>query len=100
MVFSVVEATVILGVFLVTTGVVVLLDAELTVKLTVKLCDVILAPPLTVTVAVYVPAASPVLGAMVKLLLPPTFMLLIDVLLNVKPEALEPDKVTFNEPVA
>jgi hypothetical protein len=54
-----------------------------TVKLTLTLFDVTL-PPLTVTVALYVPADSPVLGVTVNELLPPAAMLPNDVADRVK----------------
>jgi hypothetical protein len=54
-----------------------------TVKLTLTLFDVTL-PPLTVTVAVYVPADRLVFGVTVKELLPPAAMLPNDVADRVK----------------
>ena len=68
-------------------------------KLTVKLCAVIFAP-LTVTVAVYVPAASPVLGRTVKLPgAPPTAILLIAVVDKVKLPGFAPDNAMVRLPV-
>jgi len=69
-----------------------------TVKLTSKLSDMPLAPD-TVTVAVYVPTASPVLGTTVKFALPLTAMLLILVVDSVKLPAFVPDNVAVNSPV-
>jgi hypothetical protein len=56
---------------------------------------VIFEPPLTVTVAVYVPAARPVFGVTVNELLPPAAMLLIDVADNVNAELLDKASVKF-----
>jgi hypothetical protein len=55
--------------------------------------------PLTVTVAVYGPAVNPVLGTTVKLAVPFTAMLLIDVVLNVKEPLLLPESAAVNVPV-
>ena len=68
-----------------------------TVKLILKLCGVIFVP-LTVTVAVYVPAASPVFGWTVKLL-PPDAILLIAVVDRVKLPGFAPDRATVRLPV-
>ena len=73
--------------------------AALTVKLTLKL-RVVNFLPLTLTVAVYVPGASPVFGLTVKLLLPFTPMLLSDVFDKVNLLALVPDSDTVIAPVA
>ena len=70
----------------------------ITMKFTVKLSKMPL-PPLTVTVAVYVPAASPVLGRTVKLLFPLTAILLIAVVDRVKLPAFAPDRATVKFPV-
>ena len=56
--------------------------------------------PLTVTVAVYVPTESPVSGRTVKLLSPPTAMLLNDVPDKVNSFASAPESATVNAPVA
>ena len=69
-----------------------------TVKLTLKLRVVTLAP-LTETVAVYVPAASPVCGLTVKVLLPFATMLLSDVVDNIKAVGFVPDSATVRAPV-
>jgi hypothetical protein len=66
-----------------------------TVKLTLKLFDVIFEPPLTVTVAVYVPADRLVLGVTVKELLPLAAMLPIDVADRVNAELLDKASVKF-----
>jgi hypothetical protein len=63
-----------------------------TVKLTLKLFDVIFEP-LTVTVAVYVPADCPVFGVTVKLLLPFTPMLFIAVIESVNAVLLDNSSV-------
>jgi hypothetical protein len=67
------------------------------VKLTLKLFDVIFEP-LTVTVAVYVPADRPVFGVTVKASVPPAAMLPIDVADKVNAELLDSASVKF--PVA
>ena len=54
-----------------------------TVKLTVKLCGIIWLP-LTVTVALYVPAGSPFIGTIVKISVPYSMTLLIVVLFSEK----------------
>jgi hypothetical protein len=69
-------------------------DKAFTVKLTLKLFDVTLLP-LTVTAAVYVPAARLVFGVTVKELLPPATMLPIDVADNVNAELLDRASVKF-----
>jgi hypothetical protein len=70
-----------------------------TVKLTLKLAEMLLFP-LTVTVAVCVPAASPVTGTTVKLVFPLTAMPLIDAALKLKEPLLVPESAIVNAPVA
>jgi len=67
-------------------------------KLTLKVADMPL-PPDTDTVAVFVPAESPLIGLTVKLALPPTAILGIDVADSVKLLASVPESVTLNAPV-
>jgi hypothetical protein len=71
----------------------------LTVKLTLKLCEMPLLP-LTVTVAVYVLASSPVFGVTWNVALPPTAIPAATLLLEIeKLLALVPDNSTVNAPV-
>jgi hypothetical protein len=70
-----------------------------TVKLTVKLAEMPLSP-LSVTLAVYIPTASPVTGTTVKVSFPPAAMLLIDAALKVKEPGLVPESAIVKAPVA
>jgi hypothetical protein len=76
-----------------------------TVKLTLKFA-VIPLPPLIVTVAVYVPTASPVMGTTVKVPVSPTAILLIVVVDRVvideklKDPLFVPESAAVNAPVA
>jgi hypothetical protein len=72
---------------------------ELTVKLILKLAVIPLLP-LTVTVAVYVPTARPVLGATVKVPVPPAEMLPIAVLESVKDPLSVPERAADKAPAA
>ena len=74
------------------------MDAGFTVKLTVKL-RVVTFVPLILTVAVCVPAASPVFGLTVKLLLLFAPMLARDAADNVNRLAWAPDRDTVSAPV-
>ena len=69
-----------------------------TVKLTVNEAFMPL-PPVTVTVAVYVPGVRPATGRTVKLELPLTAILPMDVVLSVKLPLLVPLKATLKAPV-
>ena len=69
-----------------------------TSKDTMKFSEIPL-PPDTVTVAVYVPTASPIFGVTVKLLLPPTAMSDIEVLFSEKLVAFVPDRAIVSAPV-
>jgi hypothetical protein len=74
--------------------------AVVTWKLTSNDCAVMALPPDTVTVAVYVPAARPVLGTTVKVPVPPAAMLAIDVVDSVKLFVCVPDSAAVKAPVA
>ena len=80
-------------------GLTVRLVAAVTVNVTVKLLDVTLLP-LTVTVAVCVPAVRPVRGTTVKLAFPFADILGTDVLLRVKLDAFVPERAIVSTPVA
>ena len=70
----------------------------MTVKLTASEADRFV--PVTVTVAVYVLAASPVFGLTVNVRLLPAAILLSDVADKVNEVRSVPDKATVREPVA
>ncbi|MNP57083.1 hypothetical protein D3C76_1518770 [compost metagenome] len=75
-----------------------MLNAGVTAKLTVKLCDVTESPD-TVTVAVYWPAGKPAFGTTVKLSLPPAAKPLTAVFDRMKSLAFVPLSATVNAPV-
>ena len=72
---------------------------ELTVKLTAKLSPDGMLLPVTVTVALYDPAARLMFGVTEKISLPLPAMLVIDVLSSVKLEALAPDRDIVSAPL-